>query len=397
MRAERAATAMASPASGPSTSRAGATSCDRTSAAAAGLAGSRCGSAAVSARLSGAGSARLASLDSRAGRRRRWFLGETAPGGSSPSAARRISQSANKPSRFGPRAAAPTSTIKRPSAGVVAWITRRGAPPPPPLRRLRCRGDNGGGRAGRSRCRRRSRGDSRDRAAARRRGRGTGRTRTARRSARTAPRRACLRRSPCASPPCRPKRARSRVPASRRSPGARTLPPRWLRPPPTRDELLGEAAVLRPAHDNGPVAAVAQLLDERAPVSDRPALGRVSRAGSEGREPGVREPTLHQPLRHTLRRAATEVELRGTAIGARVELSRRLEVALRDRDAGAVGIELGGDEQGAGELALAVPRPAAADQQAQQGAAHAAVEVEPVRGGECRQAPGEVTDRLVGL
>src|SRR5256885_1897176 len=169
------------------------------------------------------------------------------------------------------------------------------------------------------------------------------------------------------------------------------------RPPPTRDELLGEAAVLRPAHDNGPVAAVAQLLDERAPVSDRPALGRVSRAGSQGREPGVREPTLHQPLRHTLRRAATEVELRGTAIGARVELSRRLEVTLRDRDAGAVGIELGGDEQGAGELALAVPRPAAADQQAQQGAAHAAVEVEPVRGGERRQAPGEVTDRLVGL
>src|SRR5881628_989860 len=64
--------------------------------------------------------------------------GRDGPGGSSPSAARRISQSANKPSRFGPRAAAPTSTIKRPSAGVVAWITRRGAPPPPPRRRVRC-------------------------------------------------------------------------------------------------------------------------------------------------------------------------------------------------------------------------------------------------------------------
>src|SRR5207245_7903039 len=85
------------------------------------------------------------------------------------------------------------------------------------------------------------------------------------------------------------------------------LPPRGGRgPPPTRDELLGEAAVLRPAHDNGPVAAVAQLLDERAPVSDRPALGRVSRAGSQGREPGVREPAPHQPLRHTLRPAAPE-------------------------------------------------------------------------------------------
>src|SRR5437879_10221747 len=69
------------------------------------------------------GQARLASRVSSACSRRRWFLAETEPGGSSASAARSTSQSANSPSRFGPRTASPTSVSSRASAGVVACIT----------------------------------------------------------------------------------------------------------------------------------------------------------------------------------------------------------------------------------------------------------------------------------
>src|SRR5881398_2565016 len=71
-------------------------------------------------RLRGVGRARLPSRVSSACSRRRWFLADTARGGSSDSAVRSTSQSANSPSRFGPRTAAPTSARSRPSAGVVA-------------------------------------------------------------------------------------------------------------------------------------------------------------------------------------------------------------------------------------------------------------------------------------
>src|SRR3989454_264959 len=77
-----------------------------------------------------------------------------------------------------------------------------------------------------------------------------------------------------------------------------------------------------------------------------------------------------------------------------VEGARRLEVALRHRNARAVDVELRRDEQRAGELALAVARPMAAHQQPQRGAAHAAVQVEAVRGPERPQPAGELTDRL---
>src|SRR3989441_5145619 len=131
MRAARAATVTASPASGPRTSRAGATSWDSTSAAAAGVAGSRWSRAAARARFRGPGRARLASRASSACNRRRWFLPDTGCGGSSASAERTMSHSANRPSRLGPRTASATNPIKRSSAG-VARFTRRGAPPLPP-------------------------------------------------------------------------------------------------------------------------------------------------------------------------------------------------------------------------------------------------------------------------
>src|SRR5437899_5223887 len=134
-RADRAATVTASPASGPSTSRAGATSSDSTRAAAAGVAGSRWWRAAARARFRGPGRARLARRASSACRRRRWFLPDTGRGGRSASAERTTSHSANRPSRLGPRTASATNPIKRASAAVVARVTRRGAPPRrPPLR-----------------------------------------------------------------------------------------------------------------------------------------------------------------------------------------------------------------------------------------------------------------------
>src|SRR5439155_13608780 len=56
-----------------------------------------------------------------------------------------------------------------------------------------------------------------------------------------------------------------------------------------------------------------------------------------------------------------------------------------------------GDQERAGELALAIPGPAAADQEPQRGAARVAVEIESVGGRERAEAPGEVTDRFIGL
>src|SRR5204862_313113 len=275
MRAARAATAMASPASGPSTSRAGATSWERTMAAAAGVAGSRCWRAAASARRNGPARARLASRSSMAWSLRRWFRPVTGCGGSSASAERTTSHSANSPCRAGPRTAAAPRPIRRPSAG--------------------------------------------------------------------------------------------------------------------------EAAVFGPADDDALVPGRAQALAQGDPVRDGPAFGGVGGAGPERGERRAGEAALGQPLRHPRGGARAEAELGRTAVGPGVEPARGLEVALGHGHGPAVRVELGGDEQRAGQLALAVPGPAAAYQQAEPGAAEAAVQVEPMRRRQGPQPPGQVAERLVRL
>jgi len=88
----------------------------------------------------------------------------------------------------------------------------------------------------------------------------------------------------------------------------------------------------------------------------------VGRAGGEGRELRVRESVLDEPVGDALGRAAAEPELGWAAVGARVEPSGGLEIALRNGDPPPIGIELGGDEQRAGRLVLAVPGPASSYQ-----------------------------------
>src|ERR1043166_1106676 len=87
---------------------------------AAGGAGWRWGRAAARARRRGPDSVRLANRASRAWSLRRWFLPVTGCGGSSASAERTTSQSANRPWRAGPRPASATRPMSRSSAGVVA-------------------------------------------------------------------------------------------------------------------------------------------------------------------------------------------------------------------------------------------------------------------------------------
>src|SRR5438552_3054312 len=277
MRAVRAATATTLPASGPSTSRAGATSWESTTAAAAGVPGSRCWRASARARFSGPGSARLARRVPSACSRRRCPRLETGRGWgvNSASAARSTSHRANAPSRAGPRPAAASSPMSCSSHGVVARIMRRGAARPPRPPRARCRRGSGGGPSDSAPCRWPSRGGSRAGAPARLRGRGRGRSRTASPSVRTAPRPACPRLSPCASPPCPRRRAPARARAARRSPAARTPRPR--------------SRSARPASHLPPRAAgrVRGPPTRRAPRAGTPRRAAGRRARSSGRGASV--------------------------------------------------------------------------------------------------------------
>src|SRR5437879_1126479 len=388
MRAARAATATASPASGPSTSRAGATSWDRTSAAAPGVAGSRWWRAAPSARLSGAG-------------RRGSPAGSRAPAAGAGGSWRKRS----------PAGAAPPPHAARARARTARRASGRG-PPRPPARAA----------APRPAWSLASRDEPRD---GRRHVGGGDVTEAAVMAERT--RRRARRRAGAATqvllqhgggravgeePELLDRWSEQRdhgrpdagghmhdagIPRDGHG-GSRQQGPGFLerelargaRPRAAGGELLGEPAILRPADAHGSEAGAAQRLDERAPVCDGPALGRVGGARGEGRELRVRESALDEPMRHALGRSAAEPELRGAAVGARVEPSRGLEIALRHRDPSPIGVELGGDEQRAGRLAFAVPRPATVDQQAQRDAADAPVEVEPVGWGERRQPAREM-------
>src|SRR5205807_192869 len=75
----------------------------------------------------------------------------------------------------------------------------------------------------------------------------------------------------------------------------------------------------------------------------------------------------------------------------------RYPVARGRRRGAAVRVELGGDEQRAGQLALAVPRPATPHEQTESGAAQAAVQVEPVRRRQGPQPAGQVAQGLIRL
>ena len=168
---------------------------------------------------------------------------------------------------------------------------------------------------------------------------------------------------------------------------------------PFGNELLRQPAVFRPPDDDRPVPGGPQPLGERAPVRDGPAFGGVGGARRERREPRLRKSALREPLRGPVRGAGAQAELGRPAVGPSVEPARGLEVALGDRGgrASAVGVQLGGDEQRAGQLALAIPRPAAAHEQSEARAADAAVQVEAVRRCEGAQPAGEETDRLARL
>src|SRR6266851_9558147 len=123
----------------------------------------------------------------------------------------------------------------------------------------------------------------------------------------------------------------------------------------------------------------------------------MSGARRERRERLLVQGALGEPAGYPLMCRRRQKELGWSAVRVHVERACRLEVALWDGHAFAVQVDLRRDQDGPGELAFGVPGPLAGNEQAQRGAAQAAVQIEPVRRSERPQPSREVGDPLVWL
>ena len=156
-----------------------------------------------------------------------------------------------------------------------------------------------------------------------------------------------------------------------------------------------QGCIIGPAYDSQVEALRRETLDQRAPMLERPPLGRVCGARRQGDQGTVRNRIgSAEPVSGFLLGLGCQKEIRCFSVGLYLKITSRLEVALGHRSGITVEVPLGVDQNSSSHPMFGVPAPTPRHQGPEQSGADAIVEVQQMGvaigselGGNAGQAP----------